>query len=152
MGWWYKNHFQTFRYSSENNRVDKWWNVHTFQRHLAYIKAPPIKNSWVFTMALGCGRRTIFTLLGILPKITDGTNGGRCILFGGVWLNLKQMKKRKKSGVFTKAWGGCRRNIFRLLGILLKITDETNGERCILFREVWLTLNLPKKWKKWCFH
>ncbi len=30
------------------------------------------------------GRGTIFRLLGILPKITDGTNGERYTLFRGV--------------------------------------------------------------------
>ncbi len=37
----------------------------------------------VFTMARGGGGRTIFRLLAILPKITDGTNGGRCKLLKG---------------------------------------------------------------------
>ncbi len=34
--------------------------------------------------------------------------------------------------------GGCRGLV---LGKLLKITDGTNGERCILFKIVWWTLN-----------
>ncbi len=45
-------------------------------------------------------------------------------------------KKRKEIRVFSMARGGGRRTIFRLLCILPKITDETNGERCILFRGV----------------
>ncbi len=39
----------------------------------------------------------------------------------------------KKRAVKSKALGGIRGTIFRLLGILPKITDGTNGERYILF-------------------
>ncbi len=35
--WWSVGHFQTFRYLSENNRCDKWWKMHTFQRDLTYF-------------------------------------------------------------------------------------------------------------------
>ncbi len=45
---------------------------------------PPPKKSEVKSKALGGIRGTIFRLLGILPKITDGTNGERYILFSGV--------------------------------------------------------------------
>ncbi len=46
---------------------------------------------------------------------------------------LLRKKKRKKRGVFTKVRCGARGTIFKLLGILPKIIDGTNGERCILF-------------------
>ncbi len=74
------------------------------------------------------GQGTIFRLLGILPKITNGTNGERFAII---------KRKKEKKGVITKA-------IFRHLGILPKITDRTNGERCILFRGVCRTLNIKK--------
>ncbi len=90
--------------------------------------------SGVFTKARGGVRGTIFKLLGILPKITDGTNGERCILFRMVWLTFNNNKKKeKKSGVFTNAGSGVRGIIFKHLGILPKIKDGTNGETCILF-------------------
>ncbi len=61
------------------------------------------------------------------------------------------MIKIKKSRVFTRARGGGRCTIFRLLGILPKITDETNVERCILFTGVWLTLNQKNQQKSGVF-
>ncbi len=42
----------------------------------------------------------------------------------------------KKSRVFCKAGGDGWRAIFRILGILPKMIDWTNGERSILFRGV----------------
>ncbi len=54
----------------------------------------------------------------------------------GFDLLLSKKKKLTKIRVFTMVQGGCRRTIFRLLGIPPKITDETNGENCTLFRRV----------------
>ncbi len=48
-------------------------------------------------------------------------------------------KRIKKSGVFSKGSGVGMRIIFRPLGILSKIIDETNGEKCIL-SEVFIVL------------
>ncbi len=79
---------------------------------------------------------TILKLLGILQKITDGTNGERCILFSRFSCIFDEKKKRKESEVFTKARGGGRGTIFKLLGILPKIPNVINGETCILFRAV----------------
>ncbi len=93
----------------------------------------------------GGGKRTIFRLLVILPKITDMTNGEMSIYFRGVWGSLKKIKNKKSS--FSKAQGCGERTIFRLLVILLKITDWTNDEMCTNFRGVWCTLNKKKKKK-----
>ncbi len=60
----------------------------------------------------------------------------------------QQKKRKKRGGVITNARGGGRGTIFRLSGILPKITDGTNGERCTLFRAVCRTLRKKKK-KKW---
>ncbi len=99
--------------------------VHTFQSSLSYFQQQKKKKRGVFTNALRGGRRTIFKLLGSLPKITDGINGERCILFRRVWLTFNNNKKKeKKSGVFTNAGGGGRGTIFKLLGMLPKITDR----------------------------
>ncbi len=46
---------------------------------------------------------------------------------------LETKRKKKKSGVFSKMWGGGHLTIFRLLGILPKTTNGTNCEMCILF-------------------
>ncbi len=59
-----------------------------------------------------------------------------------------ETKKWKKIGVFTKARGGGRGTIFKLLGILQKITDGTNGERCILFSRFSCIFEEKKKEKK----
>ncbi len=104
-----------------------------------------MEKSGVFRKAWGGGEGTIFRLLVILPKITDWTNGEMCIHFRGVWYTLNKKKDRKKRGVFAKAWCCGQWNNFRLLGILPKITDVTNGEMCILFRGVWHTLNKKKE-------
>ncbi len=90
----------------------------------------------------GC-RGTIFRLLDMLPKITDGTNGERYTLFRGVCHTLNH--KKRKRGLKSKAWGGGPGTIFSLLDILPKITDRTNGERYTLFRVVCNTLNPPPK-------
>ncbi len=57
---------------------------------------------------------------------------------------ISTTKKKKKSGVFTKVRGGGRGTIFKLLGILPKITDGTNCETCILSRVVCRTFNNKK--------
>ncbi len=49
---------------------------------------------------------------------------------------FKQTKNKIKKVSFFYGAGGGQTTIFRLLGILLKITDMTSGERCILFRGV----------------
>ncbi len=90
-----RDHFLTLRYPSENNLLDKCWKVHTFQRGLTYFKQKNKKiKSGVFSIGQGCRQLTIFWLLGILTKITDWTNGERCMLFKGVWCTLnKKIKK-----------------------------------------------------------
>ncbi len=93
-------------------------------------------------------RGPFFRLLGILPKITDVTNGEMCITFRGVWWTLNKKYKKLKSGVFSKARGGAEGTIFRLLVILPKITDGTNDEMFIHFIGVWCTLNKKEKEKK----
>ncbi len=95
----------------------------------------------------GGGWGTIFRLLGILPKITDGTNDERCTLFRVICRTLNNKKKKKKKGMITKAQGDGQWTIFRLLGILPKITDRTNGEQCTLFKMVCRNL-IKKKEKK----
>ncbi len=57
--------------------------THFFQRRLADFKPPPKKGRVKFKDQ-GGGRGNIFRLLGILPKITDGTKGERYTLFRGV--------------------------------------------------------------------
>ncbi len=107
---------------------------------------------WVMNQLRGGGRGTIFKLLGILPKITDGTNGERCILFRGVWLTFNNNKKKEKKGVFSlRACGGGRRTIFKLLGILPKITYGKNGERCILFSRFSCTFEKKERKKSGLF-
>ncbi len=64
---------------------------------------------------------------------------------------FKRKKEKKKIGGFSKASSGGQMNIFRLIGILPKITDRKNGERCTLFTEVCRTLNKKNK-KKWSYH
>ncbi len=64
---------------------------------------------------------------------------------------LETPKRTKKNEVFSKMWGGGHVTIFRLLGILPKITERTNGEKWILFRGVWCTWNKTKQQKKWIF-
>ncbi len=68
--------------------------------------------------------------------------------FSELFVLLLTTTKKKKSGVFTKASSVGQGIIFKLLGILPKITDGTNDERCILFRRVWLTFNNNKKKEK----
>ncbi len=110
-----EDNFQTFRYPFEIYMWDKLWKVHTFQTLLSYFKRKEKKKkSWVFSKAGGGGWRTIFLLLGILPKIINGTNHERCIIFKGFYRTLNKTKKEKQSWVFPKARGGRQRTIFRL--------------------------------------
>ncbi len=86
---------------------------------------------------MGGGQVTIFRLLDILPKITDGTNGERYTLFRGVCHTLTPPSKEKEEGLQI--------SIFRHLYIPPKITDGTNGEMYTLFRGVCHTLNPKNK-------
>ncbi len=53
--------------------------------------------------ARGSCPETIFWLLDILPKITEGTNGEMYTLFTGVCLTLNPPKKTKKGVVKYRA-------------------------------------------------
>ncbi len=139
-----KDHFQTFRYPSENYWLDKGRKVHTFQRVLSYFKRKrkEKKESGVFCKGWGGGRRTIFRLLGMyLSENYWLHKWWKVHTFQRVLSYFKRKKRKKKNSVFSKARSGGLRTIFRHLGILPKIIDQTNGERCILFKRVWRTLN-----------
>ncbi len=60
----------------------------------------------------------------------------KCAYFSDGFDVLETKQKQTKSGVFSKARSGDQGTIFRLLGILLKIADGRNGERCILLKGV----------------
>ncbi len=143
-GWWSEDHFQTFRYHSENYWWDKWWKVHTFQRFLSYFKRKKKgKKSWVFSKAVFSIRwcsEEHFQKFRYPSENYWLDKWWKVHTFQRVILYFK-LKKTKKNWVFSKARGGGWRTIFRLLGILLKIIGGTNGERCILFRGLYCTLN-----------
>ncbi len=100
-----------------------------------------------FSLRPGVSRETIFKLFGILPKITDGKNGETCILFRAVCRTFNNNKKRKKVELSLRP-GVSRGTIFKLFGILPKITDGTNGESCIPFSRFSCTFEKKKKKKK----
>ncbi len=180
------DHFETFRYLSQNKLWDKWWKVHTIQRSLQDLKKKwlqPSHRHW------GDSQVDHFETFRYLSKIIhwDKVIKGGHFSEGFARLYKKRgndhkgvgwrsgdhlqtfrfpsqnnrwdkwwkvhtfqrglpdfKKKKKKRGVIPKVhshgWG----TIFRLLCILPKITDGTNGESCTLFRGVCRTLNIKK--------